>query len=264
MTAPPSPDAVALRLHRHLSERLRRAGHAQTVGPFLLGLDPDDANPFRNYALPGVGAEPRPADIAALVSRFRSADRQPRLEWFPDCAPGVEAALRAAGFEEELRPPVMTWRADTPGRGAAPVAGIRMTVVDPDAGEDVAGTCVVAHLAFEEEGMPDELDLQRLATMLRQGGGAVLARTRSGDDAVGSAQHTVPAAGAVEIVGVAVLPGHRRRGIASAMTSALAALAQRRGVGLTWLSPGGPDAERVYRRAGFETCIHALHMRHPG
>jgi predicted GNAT family acetyltransferase len=54
-----------------------------------------------------------------------------------------------------------------------------------------------------------------------------------------------------EVVGVATLPTARRRGLATAVTSALVEHALGHGVQTVFLSAGGVDVARVYERVGF-------------
>jgi GNAT superfamily N-acetyltransferase len=259
-------------LDRHLRARLRAQGEVCQVGPFLAGFDADSVNPFRNYALPDPWSTPSLEDVARLVEEFRRRDRLPRLEYFPSCAPAVEETLQRAGFTVDLRPTVMTCRpGDGSGVSMSPLAGVRLIAVDEGSWPDVAGACVVAHLAFGEEGMPEEADLQRLARSLAGGGGAVLARVEADDEPVGTAQFMAPVADAgelsmasvasvVEVVGVAVLEGYRGRGIALSMLAMLLDLASQRGVEVAWLTPAGDGAQRVYQRAGFRPATEALHL----
>jgi N-acetylglutamate synthase len=64
------------------------------------------------------------------------------------------------------------------------------------------------------------------------------------------------------ITAVEVAPGHRRRGLATAMTAALAAAAARHGAAGLYLQveDGNEAARRMYLRAGF-TCHHRYHYR---
>src|SRR3954451_10826370 len=73
------------------------ASDATRVGPFLVVVDADSTNPFRNFAVPDDDAAPTPEDVAALVQWFADHDRLPRLECVRP-APAIEAALAAGGF----------------------------------------------------------------------------------------------------------------------------------------------------------------------
>jgi ribosomal protein S18 acetylase RimI-like enzyme len=251
------------RLTEHLRRRLCQGrGDGVEVGPFVVSLDPHDANPFGNYAVPVVGAEPTPDETAALLALFASRRRQPRVEWLVSSGSRVEEALRRAGFAEERRLQLMARPDAAVPVAVADVPGVSVMAVQPSVGEDVAATCVVAHLAFGEDGMPDQHDLERLARTLGSGGGAVLAR-EADDEPVGSARFVAPTAGVAEVVGVAVLAEHRGRGIGASMLAALVSLAARRGVELLWLTAEGEGAARLYERAGFRRVGEALHMAVP-
>ncbi len=253
-------DGIDLQLHRHLCARLAAGGTTEQVGPFLAAWDPSNANPYLNYAVPDPGAIPGRDEVDTLVGWFRARERLARVEYFPSLAPAVEAALAGAGFEVELRPPVMVCRPAGPRPRHTPPSGCHLTMVDPGTAEDVAGAALVAHLAFGEPGAPGRDDLDRLAGMLRRGGRAVLARAAGGDP-VGAAQCTPAVAGAGEVVGVAVDERWRRRGVATAMVSALLDRLAVDGLPLAWLSPGDDGAEQAYVRAGFTAVTGALHMR---
>ena len=78
--------------------------------------------------------------------------------------------------------------------------------------------------------------------------------------AVGGGSHN-PRGDVTEIVGVGVLPAHRRRGIAGHLTWALAADAAEAGVRTLFMSAGSDDVARVYEGVGFQrvgtACISA-------
>jgi N-acetylglutamate synthase-like GNAT family acetyltransferase len=95
--------------------------------------------------------------------------------------------------------------------------------------------------------------------MLRDGGGAMLARNEHGE-AVGTAQFPAPQAGVTEISGVGVLAQSRRRGIGAALTWHVLELAFASGVEVAWLSPEDDDVERIYVRSGFSRVCDALHL----
>ncbi|MET8144738.1 GNAT family N-acetyltransferase [Sphaerisporangium sp. NPDC005288] len=80
---------------------LRRRPVVVEVGGFVVGVDPSTTSPFINYATPLPGARPTGRDVAALIDAFRERGLKPRLEFAPDAAPAVEAALSEAGFTVE-------------------------------------------------------------------------------------------------------------------------------------------------------------------
>jgi predicted GNAT family acetyltransferase len=81
---------------------------------------------------------------------------------------------------------------------------------------------------------------------------------------VAVASWTPVADGVTEIVGVATLPGFRRRGIGALVTAhTVRAAATLAGVTLPWLTPGDNGADRVYRRIGFSPAATAVHLADP-
>ena len=52
-------------------------------------------------------------------------------------------------------------------------------------------------------------------------------------------------------MGIAVPPGHRKRGHGSAITRSLVAACRERGVDLVFLTAGSDTAAGIYRRVGF-------------
>ena len=68
--------------------------------------------------------------------------------------------------------------------------------------------------------------------------------------AVGGGSHN-PRGDVTEIVGVGVLPAHRRRGIAGHLTWALAQDAADAGVRTAFMSAGSDDVARIYEGVGF-------------
>jgi ribosomal protein S18 acetylase RimI-like enzyme len=73
-------------------------------------------------------------------------------------------------------------------------------------------------------------------------------------DGVLAAGSLQPAGDAAEILAVATLPSHRRRGVAAAVTTALLHEAERRAVAVTLLSTRDQAVTRVYERVGFR-CV---------
>jgi GNAT superfamily N-acetyltransferase len=246
-------------LLEHLTARLTDLGTTERVGPFLVAVDPSSARPFCNYAVPTPGARPTAAEVGSLLDRFSAHGRDARVEFFPALAPEVEDPLLAAGFEVERRSPVLALDA-VALRRAEPPAGVSVRPVDGADDTDVAGAVLAAHLSFDEPGAPEESDLSRLRRSLRRGGGASLARAEPSGDPLGAAQHTPVVAGATEVVGVGVLPAHRRRGIATALSASVSVQALDAGARLVWLLPEGPGAELLYRAVGYRVVGEALHL----
>jgi len=69
----------------------------------------------------------------------------------------------------------------------------------------------------------------------------------------------VPVGGTTEVVGVAVSPSHRRRGLAAAMVSTLARSCFDGGLTTVFLE-AAPGADGAYRNAGFQRTSTVVHI----
>jgi GNAT superfamily N-acetyltransferase len=219
------------------------------VGPFILYRSRASDHPYLNYAVPAAEAAGWEA-IDDLRETFVARGLQPRLEFVAECAPGPEEALAAHGFALQARIPVMTCPEEDLREVPAPEGVVIARVFE---GADVRPLMEVQAAAFGE-GPPSEEAVRAYR------GRGVLARA----DGVpaGAASHTAVAEGVSEIGGVGVLERFRRRGIAAALTAAVAAEAFAEGADLCFLTPGDDGAERVYARAGFAragtTMVHMI------
>jgi ribosomal protein S18 acetylase RimI-like enzyme len=224
------------------------------AGPFTCTFS-TSANPFLNYAIPAAGAVPRGADVAALVDAFRRRGRKPRLEYVASLAPAVWPALEAAGFDVELRTPLMVFRG---GERVAAPPGIEL--VDVETLDDVREATDVQFEAYEEAEPATESWVQGVAASLRDGGILALARDGATAAGAGAGACTAPNGGACELTSVGVRVRFRRRGIACALTSHLAHRATARGVRTVFLMAQGDRESRIYERAGFERIDEVVHV----
>lgn len=263
--------------------RAAAAQHRAVVrsGPFLLHVDAHSEEPYANYAIPDAGAEPSAEDVARLIDAFAAHARRPAFEFLPACAPAVRPALAAAGFEVTAEIPLMTAGAERLV-ALAPPAAVTIALAGGDVDDAVAREIrAVQNAAF---GMPDAPvdaeDLARLRTWAADGvvAYAVERPARDGEEADGGAADGGPRAdGAIvgagmalpardgfsELVGIAVAEHARGRGIAGALTAAIASAALDRGARTPFLTPGGDQAGRAYARAGFATTAEMVHMALP-
>jgi GNAT superfamily N-acetyltransferase len=219
------------------------------AGPFTLYRNRASDHPFLNYAVPNAGALEWDG-ISELRAAFAAHGLRPRLEFVAECAPGLEDALGAAGFELQGRYPVMTLPAPALREVPAPDGVVIARVLG---GVDVRALLQTAAEAFGE-GEPTDAEVAAYR------GRGLLAR--AGGEPAGAAFRSAIAEGVSELGGIGVRERFRRRGIAAALTAAAAAAALADGAELCFLTPGDDGAERVYARAGFAragtTVVHML------
>jgi len=239
--------ADALLVHAY-SRSLAGQFSNETVGPFALLFSERSPSPHANYAVPLDFAEPSPDEVAALIAAFRARERQPRLEFAPSAAPKLEAALLAAGFTVELRPPMMT-RRPTPAVPTLELDGFDIALAETD--QDLLDHAAVQKESFGEPSPPGEADIAGLRRSLRRGGYVLVAHCRQTGEAAGAGAFMPPQNGVTEVTGIAVAQRFRRRGLAQAMTGILAEQAFRAGCTMAFLSAAGEAQSAIYARAGF-------------
>jgi len=222
---------------------------AVAAGPFTLYRSRASDHPYLNYAVPNAGVVEWDG-IDELRAAFAAHGLGPRLEFVAECAPGLEDALGAAGFELQGRYPVMTLPATALREVPAPDGVVIARVLG---GVDVRALLRTAAEAFGE-GEPTDAEVAGYR------GRGLLAR--AGGEPAGSAFRSAVAEGVSELGGIGVRERFRRRGIAAALTAAAAADALADGAELCFLTPGDDGAERVYGRAGFAragtTVVHMV------
>lgn len=223
----------------------------------MIGIDPSTTSPHTNYATPLPGVSPTSDDVAALVSVFRARGLKPRLEFAPDAAPDVEAALYAAGFtvEQEHQYLVCVTDSYTPPLDPPSVA-------TPETDADFAAIDAALAEAFDD-GMPASPDsAARLRRVQHMGGAVRFVRAPDGSCA-GGGMCLAPAAGTSEVTSIGTRPDHRGRGIAAAVVANLTETMFARGIASVWLEYSGDGSRRVYERLGYRPSGRRLYVSIP-
>ena len=234
----------------------RRARQLPRAGPFALVFTEGTRLRFLNYAIPDDDADPDDLELDALVAAFRSADRIPRVEFLPSVAPALEPRLTAHGWSIEDRLPLMTYT-ETMVRELPPPDGIVVDAPPDDA--TLLEMARLQHDVFDDPEPADARTVERLRRSLSRGGRALVGRDAETGAVVGAALSGAPAGGATEVVGVAVAPSHRRRGLAAALVSALVSLGLDAGLTTIFLE-AAPGADGAYRNAGFRRTSTSVHI----
>jgi GNAT superfamily N-acetyltransferase len=247
---------------RYFDAAPRSGALSEEVGPFTMFVS---KTAWTYAARPRVGLDcPIVADdIARLGARCDALGLKLSLEWVHEVTPSLAAAAREAGLTVEPHALFTVAPGDLqPAR--APV-GARVDLLGPEDARVVAARAV-ADEAFAAGGTaigvtgPRERDarIRQIGVEMRHHlaarAAAALTITAVAVDpvdgvvATGSLQ---PVGATAEIVAVATLPSHRRRGLAAAVTSALVCEADARGVELVVLAAQSDEVGRVYERVGF-------------
>jgi ribosomal protein S18 acetylase RimI-like enzyme len=249
---------VLARLETYYDAAPRTAARAEEIGPFSLFVN--DGPGWAYYARPRLGAASFAAeDVRRVRERQRALGISEAFEWVEETTPALRPAAEGGGLAVADHP-LMVLAAPTP---SPPPAGVTVRLAAED--DDLALLGAVARVGFGTPGdaaWRDPLgDAVRIAAerdprdvafergRLRAGLTVMaVAETEGSPVAVGSHQ---PVGAVSEIVGVATLPSHRRRGIGAALTWLLVSDARARGVETVFLSAGDDAVARVYSRAGF-------------
>lgn len=240
----------------HAFLRANAGPDAPRVGPFTLRFDDHSDERFFNYAIPDDGAAPAAGEVEALVAAFRERERTPRLEYVPRAAPKVEGALLSAGFTPEGRFPLLVC---SPGDVVDAPADPSVRVSLAGAGDDLWGAARVMDEAFGSSGTTEH-DVARLRRIVEGGGLVAVAVDTATGAVVGAGQNERPHRGVAEVASIGVLPSHRRRGIAGAITALLTRAGGDAGIATSFLTPADDGAARVYVRVGYRKVGEALYI----
>jgi ribosomal protein S18 acetylase RimI-like enzyme len=238
-------------LQAYLRKSAAHTKHVVACEPFHIYIHPTDSFRYFNYAIPDAPIETlRTGELDALRAAFAAHDRALRFEFLHEYTPKLRGLLEAQGVALEGENPLLVCTPETVREVPIP-DGLRihrLTRASPDA--ELAAQIEVGGRGFGDEdrvATPESIgDLRR-----RLGLGGEYFSAWLGDQPVGVGAYTVPLDGFTELVGIATLSEYRRRGIAGAVTAAMAQIAFSEGVRTTFLTAADDDASRVYQRAGF-------------
>jgi ribosomal protein S18 acetylase RimI-like enzyme len=181
-------------------------------------------------------------DVAAAAAALERNGAPVAFEWVRERVPSMDDAVSAYGLEVEAAPLLVLTAAPQPEPA---VDGVSFRLVGPDDAAVPAAAQVVA-AAF---GSPYVEEHEHIRSRISRGLNVSVVAEAADGSVVGTAT-LQPIGVTAEIVGVAVLPEHRRRGIGSALTRFLVGEAAARGVDTVLLS-AAPDALGVYESLGF-------------
>ncbi|MHA5049299.1 GNAT family N-acetyltransferase [Streptomyces sp. SD15] len=262
-----TPVNASLRGLEHYYDSVpRAAARTEDFGPLTLFVRESPGHPY--YARPTLDRT-GPAATAEDVERVRARQRElgvpEAFEWVAEVTPDLRAAVEATGLRVHAHP-LMIRAEGTPLPDPHPAVRV-LGPEDPF----LAGALALPHVAFAAPGTavgeagPAELaaeitaradEVPGAADRIRAGRTVLAAAVEDGV-ALCSGMH-LPVGRVSEIAGVGTLPTARRRGLGFAVTAALVADAQARGVDTVFLSAGDDDVARMYGRLGFREVATAL------
>ncbi|MDQ3701991.1 MAG: GNAT family N-acetyltransferase [Chloroflexota bacterium] len=255
-------EALLRRLEDNASGAAARGRESVECGPFRALLDPSTDMVWLNYAVPiSPGALlPGPAletALADLRHAFQARGRRLRFEFTAGLWPTFPTLLEQAGLVLQARHPLMVCTpADfTPVRPP----GVQARLLDGADRPALATFLTVRQQGFADLFAPADLasasdpPQARAIDELRQEleSEQVRAALATVDGIPASAGVTAPLLGIAELAGVATVPQLRRRGGATALSSALVRDHFDRGGEIVWISAGDAIAQAVYERIGF-------------
>jgi ribosomal protein S18 acetylase RimI-like enzyme len=220
----------------------------EEVGPFTLFL-PDPATGWRFYARPRLGGQDAftADDVRRLLDRQDELGAPRNLEWVHETTPTLLAAVQEAtsGLDgvELGQHPLLVLPPDVEVPAAPDVR-----ILDAD-DPDLAASNNVVHAAFGGSDEIVEKPLGKQPDMVRDGLLVVAAAYVDGQVAGGGT--SAPRGDGAELMGIAVPPRYRRRGLGSDLTRALVNAVRERGARTVLLSAANDDAASIYRQVGF-------------
>jgi len=271
--SPVGTDADLLeRIEAYCDAAPRAAADVEELGAITLFVS---RIPWRYSGRPrlGLSHDVGADDVAAVRARQRELGVRESFEWMHETTPSLAGAAQAAGLQVQ-RVPLLVLEPEryTP----APVPdgiGVRVLGAGDAALADAQGA---VELAFATPGTevgpagPAQrdvataglADLGFLRERIRRALTVVAVAEDPAHGPVGAGSHQ-PVGDVSEVLGIGTLPCARRRGIASAVTSALVGDARERGVALVFLSAADDAVARIYARLGFRRIGTACFGRAP-
>jgi len=258
VSQPPDAPSLLPVLERYYDTAPRSACDVEDHGSLTLFVRREG---WPYYARPTLGwtADIGPDELTSVLARQRELDQPRALEWVLETTPSLLATARAVGMTVEECPLLVLDATPAP---PAEGSGVRLVPADdPDLALVRAAVNVgfgTAGTAVGEASTPErDTDAAarpetgaRIAALIEAGLMVFAGAFDPQAGPVGGGSHN-PRGDVTEVVGVAVLPAYRRRGLAAALTAVLARDALERGISTVFCSAQDDDVARVYESVGF-------------
>jgi ribosomal protein S18 acetylase RimI-like enzyme len=193
-----------------------------------------------------------PANIDALCAVFADRGRVPHVVFLDTFVPALREALPAAGLSEVSCAPVMVCTQTMLTLPPLPPDVSIVTLSADSLLDDVREGLDVNELGFDPHA---SRATDEAATQFRQTLHNCRAFTlRYHGQGVSAGMFLPIHNGVTEVAGIATLASFRRRGFAGIATAYITQAAFDYGADVVFLTGANNQAERVYRRVGFEGC----------
>jgi GNAT superfamily N-acetyltransferase len=197
-------------------------------------------------------------DVRRAAAVLVDAGQAVSFEWVEQLVPSMRAALVEGGFAVASHPLLTLDLAARAGRRplGTRILGpgspdLRASLAVSEVGFAALGTALGRPGPAERDAAVVDADLlDHVTTRMREGRSVVAVLDDPVDGVVATGWHQ-PIGATTEVVGVATLPTHRRRGAAADVVELLLHDAHSRGCTLALLSASTDAVARVYERVGF-------------
>ena len=247
------------RIHTQLRAALETQLEAHEVDKFTCFFNPDDDSTWSNSAIPNsMDAGNESEGIQELIDAFVARGRIPRLEYIAEFAPALAGALEQHGFVLEETAPLMISDRET-FKPAASIPSLRISSVNNHT-DPIAAMQSVVTIQRRSFGDADAVaaSLEEAEAVGKRFHANLFYLAELDGVPAGAGSLQLPYNGIGEVAGIATLGKFRRRGIASALTSAIAEHAFDTGLDALFIMAADQNVRRIYNRLGFEDCGHVL------
>ena len=209
-------------LQAQLASSARLTHETEAVANFTCYFNPNESEPYANSAMPDTPMESAPYQaLDALVACFEKRQRVPHVEFIESFSPLLPSLLETYGFDVEDRNPLQV--ATVASFVQAPVVeGLAISCVDDDATlDELRAFITVQGRAFAGDDR-SEASAAEASRFRAQFDGVQFYLACLKGEPVAAGSLTIPLDGIAEVAGIGTLSAYRRRGIASAVTAAIA------------------------------------------
>ena len=248
------------RIQTYLRRQARRGHIAQALAAFTVYTSSTDDAADAPCAIPRrLTRSLHHADLDELHAMFLRQNARPRVEFLANLYPDLPERLASAGYQETRRQAVLLARPHDLQSPSLTAHTEVITISRTSSLEDVRENLDTNALGFDEPAGATEGEAEAFRT------GLVTSRAftlRAHGRPVAAGMFEAIIGGVTELMGIATLPEHRRRGFAAYLTAAMAESAFAHGATLVFLCAVSEEAGRVYQRVGFRPCAKLVEYTH--